>query len=358
MDCTGSAAGLELRNRGLSAKQKLPKRVSFKDETWVINIPSREESSVDLRESVVFTRNALAGNSWSNRIDAITNRRLSLETFSTSSLHANGGQRSSQSTQTCRVIGSGHDSNRAPYKSILKSSTSARHRESHLSRTCLPASNAREVPAKHSIDNYNYFKHDSSHLLPTRDTINRLEKPVLARSLPERRTALYRGSVGTENNALYNKTTRFPGGDQFSPRRTSFDHDFNRNESSRTTNAVKQPQVSFDVVGVTYGRVDKMPYFHDISGIVNGVKENNSVTNSPNDRPRLAHSTVSTTNQFDSKREGRYLSAIPAIAAFNRKTRGSRKQFSSAWTHEYDSSPKRQLPIAWQPAKQYNFSTK
>ena len=351
MDCSDTAAVVGLRNRRLSAQQKLPKRVSFKDETWVIQIPACEESARDWRNGVVFTRNSVAGNSWKNRIDTV-NRRASLET----TLYAKGGQQSPQSTQTCRSSSSGHEASRAPYKSILKTSTPTQQRASHLNRTYLPARNAREVSPRHSLNNNDYFKHDPNNLLFPRDTKTRLEKPVLARSGPVRHSTITRG-LGSEDRPLNNKTTRFLGQD-YSFKRTSSYNDLHHSERPRVTDTAKQPQVSFDVVGVTYGRVDKMPYFYDISGIMTGVKDYTPVVNSPNDRARLEHSSVSTMNQFDARKEGRRFSAIPAIAAFNKKTRGTRKHFPSAWTNDYDSSPKRHLPIAWQPAKQYNFSTR
>lgn len=361
MDCKGTASVLGIRNRRLSAKQKLPKRVSFKDEIWVIQIPAREESAVNLRDSIVFTRNSIAGNSWTNNKPDITNRQASLETVSTTSLRANEGQRSPQTTQTCRRISSGQEASRPPYKSILKTPTSIQQKKSNLNHTYLPARNTRQVSARHDFsDSCNAFKHDLSHLLPSRDTIHRFEKSAFTRSQPSRHTASLSRAVGARDGALYNKSTRFLGQD-FSFNRTSSDYDFlNQNEKARTINAAKQPQVNFDIVGVTYGRVDKMPHFYDISGIMKGVKEYPPVSNLPNnDRSRLEHSAVSTTNPSDSKRATRHSSAIPAIAAFNRKNRDTRKHFSSTWIHEYDSSPKRrELPMAWQPAKQYNFSTR
>lgn len=348
MDCSDTAAVLGLTNRRLSAQQKLRKRVSFKDETWVIHIPACEENVRDWRSGVAFTRNSVAGNSWNNRIDTV-NRRASLET----SLYANGGQQSPQTTQTCS---SGHEASRAPYKSILKTSAPTQQRASHLNRTYLPPRNAREVSPRHSLDNYDYFKNDPNNSLFPKDSKTRLEKPVMARSGPVRHSTITRG-LGSEDRSLNNKTTRFLGQDS-SFKRTSSYNDFHHSERPRVTNTAKQPQPSFDVVGVTYGRVDKMPYFYDISGIMTGVKEYTPVANSPNDRARLEHSSVSTMNQLDSRKEGRRFSAIPAIAAFNKKTRGTRKHFPSAWTNDYNSSPKRHLPIAWQPAKQYNFSTR
>jgi len=354
MDCKDSAEVVGLSNRRLSAQRKLPKRVSFKDETWVIHIPSREESPMDWQDSVVFTRNAVARNSWINRTD-IMKRRASLETFSATSLYTNGRQRSPQ----IRVSSSGNETNRAPYKSIRKNPSSPLQMERYLNRTYLPARNGREVP-RHSIDNYNYFKQDSNHLFPSKDTINRLDKPALVGTAPVRNTSISR-SLDIECGTLNNKTTRFLGQD-ISSSRTSVGNDFHRNERTRTITSAKQPQVNFDIVGVTYGRVDKMPYFYDISGIMNSVKESAPASYSPNNRTRLEHSTVSTTNQLDSRRDGRNLSAIPAIPAFSRKNRGTRQNFSSAWTRGHDSSPKSQLPaelpIAWQPAKHYNFSTK
>ena len=353
MDCSDTAAVEGLRNRRLSAQQKLPKRVSFKDETWVITIPAYEGVR-DWQSGVVFTRNAVAGNSSNDRIDTV-NRRASLDI----SLYANGGQQSPPTTQTCRLNNSGIEANRAPYKSILKTSTPTQQKGSHLNRTPLdlPARNAREVSPRHSLDNYNYFKQGPNNLLFPGDTKTRLEKPLLARSGPVRHSSISRG-LGSEDRSLNNKTTRFLGQD-ISLKRTSSYNDFHHSERTRMTNTAKQPQASFDVVGVTYGRVDKMPYFYDISGIMTGVKEYTPVVNSPNERTRLEHSSVSTLNQLDSRKEARRFSAIPAIAAFNRKTRGTRKHFPSAWTsNDYDSSRKKQLPIAWQPAKQYNFSTR
>lgn len=353
---------LGLRKPRLSTKQKLPKRVSFKDETWVINIPAYEESqnAADLRDGFVFTRDSVVGNSWLNSGTDATRGRGRLQTFSTSSsFHGNKGQQSPQTTQTYGTINPGHDISRPPYKSILKSPATSYQRKSHLIETHLPAKQTRRVSASARYDfsdTCNNFKHDPSHLLPSREVINRLEKPFLARNLPASRSSFTRGQESREG-VLYNKSARLYDQD-FSFGRTSSDYDLNQSEKTRTINSGKQSQVNFDVVGVTYGRVDKMPYFHDISGAISGMKEYTPLLNSPNDRARFEHSTVSRTSHFDSNRGGRHISVIPAIAAFNRKTRDKAKHFSTTWTREYDTNLKRQLPMAWPPSKPYNFSTK
>ncbi|KAL9980831.1 hypothetical protein ACROYT_G009469, partial [Oculina patagonica] len=120
MDCNKTASAvLELRNRRLFEPQKLQKRVSFKDEAWVIHIPAREESDTDLRESVLLARSAVAGRSALMNRAVTPNRRTSLETFSRTTLYANSDQRTPQ-TQSYRTTRLGHAANRGPFKSILK----------------------------------------------------------------------------------------------------------------------------------------------------------------------------------------------------------------------------------------------
>ncbi|KAJ7373950.1 hypothetical protein OS493_009277 [Desmophyllum pertusum] len=360
MDCKETASVLDRR---LSEPQKLPKRVSFKDETWVIHIPAREESDVNFRERVILTRNAVAGqhSALTNRAVMANGRTSLAETLSRSSLYANRGQRTPQ-TQVSRTVSSGHATNRGPYKSILKTPTPRFQKDDHLSRSQMPARHVREVSSRHSLDNY--FMPDSSHLLPSKDPINRLQKPALTRTLPTRRTVPISHAQGSDDSFLCNKTGRFVSKEFSGSNRTSLEHNFNQYERTRKFNTATQPELNFDIVGVTYGSVSEMPYFYDIRGLVDGINATDEYsfgTKSPhNDRAGLEHSSVSTPlNQFGSRREERYFSAIPAIEAFKRRTRGTRRPyFSSAWTHEQDTSPKRQLPIAWQPAKQYNFSTK
>lgn len=366
MDCKGTtASALALRNRRLSEPQKLPKRVSFKDETWVVHIPARDDSTMDLRESVIFTRNAVARNSsLTNRTLALkTNTRPSLETLSRTSSYANRGQTSTQTLMTSTTNSSepGCVLNRSPYKSILKTPTprNQQNEADRLKTSHLPARYVGEA-SRHSLNNY--FKHDSSHLLPSQDCVNRAEKPGLTRTLSSRRTLPISRSLGSDDTLLFNKTGRFVR-KEFSAgsNRTSLDYNLNHSERTNKVNSSAQPGVNFDIVGVTCGSVSEMPYFYDIRGIVhNGMNEYSSETKSPlHDRTRSEHSSVSTPlRRFSSKSEQRYLSAIPAIEAFNRRNRGTRRYSSSDWTRKQDVSPKRQLPIAWQPAKQYNFSTK
>lgn len=359
MDCKGTASAvLELRNRRLFEPQKLQKRVSFKDEAWVIHIPAREESDMDLRESVILTRNAVAGRTALKKRAVTPNRRTSLETLSSrTTLYANRDQRTPQ-TQSCRMTSSGHVASRGPYKSILKTPTPNRQKEDHLNRSQLPARSFREVSARNSVDSY--FKQDLSHLLLSKDSVNRPEKPALARSLPARRSLTISRALDSDDDLSFNKTGRFVNKEFSGSSRTSFEHNFNHNERTKTSNAATQPKENFNIVGVTYRSVNEMPYFYDIRGLANRMSEYSSgAKSSLNDRVRLEHSSVSTPlNQSVFRREERHLSAIPAIEAFNRRNRGTRRHFSSSWTHERETSPKRQLPIAWQPAKQYNFSTK
>ena len=358
MDCKETAASvLELRNRRLFEPQKLQKRVSFKDEAWVIHIPAREESDMDLRESVILTRNAVAGRSALTNRAVTPNRRTSLEMVSRNTLHANRDQRNGQ-TQSFRMASSGHVASRGPYKSILKT-TPNRQKEDHLNRSQMPARYLREVSARNSVDSY--FKQDSSHLLPSKDTLNRLEKRALARTLPARRSLTISRALSSDDDlGGWNKTGRFVGREFSGSSRTSVEHNFNHNEHTKTVNTATRPEGNFNIVGVTYRSVNEMPYFYDIKGLTNKMNEYSSGAKSPlNDRASLEHSSVSASlNQSGSRREERYLSAVPAIEAFHRRNRGARRHFSSAWTREQDTSPKRQLPIAWQPAKQYNFSTK
>ena len=357
MDCKQTASVLELTNRRLFEPQKLQKRVSFKDDAWVIHIPAREENDIDLRESVVL-RNAVAGRPGLTNRTVTPNRRTSSETLSRTSLYANRDQRTPQ-TQSY-MTGSGHSvTTRGPFKSILKTPTPIRKKEDHLHRSQQDTARCfREVSVKNSVDSC--FKQDLSHLLPSKDSVHRLEKPVLTRNLPTRRSLTISRALSSDDDLGYNKTGRFVGKEFTGPSRTPFQHNFNNNERTKTFNIATQPERDINIVGVTYRSVNEMPYFYDIKGLTNRMNEYPSDAKSPlNDRARLEHSSVSTSlNQSGSRRKERYLSAIPAIEAFNRRNRGTRRYSSSGWTHEQVTSPKRQLPIAWQPAKQYNFSTK
>ena len=352
----GTASVLELGNRRLLEPKKLRKRVSFKEEAWVINIPAGEESAVDLRRSVILTRNAVANGTLT------PSRRPSLETFSCrATLYASKDQRSPQAHSS---RSSGHATNRGPYKSILKTSKPSHQKEDHLHRSQMPARHFRDVSARNSVD-LNYFKHDSRHLLPSKDSVNRQEKDTFARSLPARRQSLtIPRPLGSDNDFSYNKTGRSVGKDYSASGRQAVEPNYNQyhNERDKAKNTATQPAgVNFNIVGVTYRTMNEMPYFYDIRGLANRINEYSSAAKSPlNGQARSEHSSVpKSLNHFgQSKREERHFSAIPAIEAFNRRNRGSRRHFSSAWTSEQVTSPKRQLPIAWQPAKQYNFSTK
>ena len=357
----GTASVLGLENRRLLEPQKLRKRVSFKDEAWVIHIPACEESDVDLRRSVILTRNAVANGT------VTPSKRTSLETFSRASLHTSKHLRTPQA-HTCRIVRSGHATNRGPYKSILKTSTPNHQNEDHLHRSQMPARHFRDVSvgvsARHSVDGY--FKHDSSHLLPSKDSVNRLEKQAFAQPLPARRSLTIPRALGSNDDFSYNKTARFVGKEYSTPSRRAVELNYNQYHHERDkTNHTATPQPTavnqFNIVGVTYRSVNEMPYFYDIRGLADRINEYSSSTKSPlNGQARLEHSSVpKPLNQFGpSKREDRQFSAIPAIEAFNSRNRRTRRHCSSAWTSEQVTSPKRPLPIAWQPAKQYNFSTK
>lgn len=352
----GSASVLELGNRRLFEPQKLRKRVSFKDEAWVINIPAGEESDVDLRRSVILTRNAVANRTLT------PSRRPSLETFSSkASLYANKDQRSPQA-HSGRIVSSGQATNRGPYKSILKTPTPSHQKDNHLHRSQMPARHFRDISARNSVDSY--FKQGSRHLQPSKDSVNRLENDAFARPLPARRSLTMPRALGSDKDISYNKTGRFVGKEYPASSRPAVELNYNQyhNERDETKNTATQPGgVNFNIVGVTYRSVNEMPYFYDIRGLANRINEYSSGTKSPlNGQARLEHSSVpKPLNQFGpSKREERHFSAIPAIEAFNRRNRGARRHFSSAWASEQVTSPKRQLPRAWQPAKQYNFSTK
>lgn len=350
----GTTSVLELENRRLSEPQKLRKRVAFKDEAWVINIPPCEESHVDLRRSVVLTRNAVANGTLT------PSTRPSLETISCrASLHTNKDQ--SPQTHSSRIVSSGQATHRGPYKSILKTSTQSHQKEDQLHRSQMSAGRFRDGSARNSVDSY--FKQGSRHLLPSKDSVNRLEKDVFTRPLPEKRSLIPR-APGSDNDFSYNKTGRFAGKEFSASSRPAVELNFNQyhNERDNTKNTATKPTgANFNIVGVTYRSVNEIPYFYDIRGLSNRINEYSSGAKSTlNGQARLEHSSVpKPLNQFDpSKREERHFSAIPAIEAFNRRNRGTGRRFSSTWTSERVSSPKRLLPNAWQPAKQYNFSKK
>lgn len=171
--------------------------------------------------------------------------------------------------------------------------------------------------------------------------------------------------LGTEDASLFNKTGR-SAGKEFTAgsNRTFFDHNFKppASEGRSKAEGAPQPGINFGIVGVTYGGVNQTPYFYDIRGIANnGIAEYSREKRSPfHDRTRSEHSSVSTQqNHYSSpKRQERHLAAIPAIEAFNRRSRGTGRYSSRDWTHKQNASAKKQLPIAWQPSKQNNFSTK
>lgn len=354
----GTTSVLELENRRLLEPQKHRKRVSFKDEAWVINIPSCEESHVDLRRSVLLTRNAVANGTLT------PSRRPSLETFSSrASLHANNDQRSPQA-HSGRIISSGHSTNRGPYKSILKTSTPSHQKKDQLHRSQISARHFRDVSARNSVDGY--FKQGSArHLLPSKDSVNRLEKDAFTRPLPAKRSPIIPRALGSDNDFSYSKTGRFVSKEYSAsgrPAAVELNYNLYHNKRDDTKNTATQlTGDNFNIVGVTYRSVSEMPYFSHITGLANRINEYSSGTKSTlNGQACLEHSSVpKPLNQFNpSKREERHFSAIPAIEAFNRRNRGARRHFSSTWTSEQVTSPKRQLPLAWQPAKQYNFSTK
>lgn len=363
-DPTGSV--LTLRNRRLSEPQKLPKRVSFKDEAWVIHIPARDENTVGLRESVLFTRNGVAGNSVSaNRTLALKpNTGANFETFSHKSSFASSEQ---ADTQTWMISTTTLEPRKsvAPYKSILKASASQNHfHEDHLKTHNLHTAYVGEA-SRHFLNNY--FKHDTSHLLPSTNVVKRVERTVITRTPSSRRSLPNNRALGTEDASLFNQTGR-PAGKEFTAgsHRTLLDHTFKTtaNEGTSKAGTAAQPGINFGVVGVTYGGVNEMPYFYGIRGIANnGIAEYSSEKRASfHDRTRSEHSSVSTPhkNSLSPKTQERYLSAIPAIETFNRRSRGTGRYSSSDWSRKQDTSPKKQLqlPIAWQLSKQNNFSTK
>ena len=362
-DPTGSV--LTLRNRRLSEPQKLPKRVSFKDEAWVINIPARGENTVDLREGVLFTRNVVARNSVLANGTSLhkPNTGVNFATLPNNSPYANSEHTDTQTWMTSRAIGSEPRTSRAPCKSILKASASRiRLNEDHLKTHNLNAACFGEA-SRHFLNNY--FKHDTSHLLPSTDVVKRVERPVITRTLSSRRSLSNTRPLGTEDASLFNKTGR-SAGKEFTAgsNRTFFDHNFRppASEGRSKAEGAPQPGINFGIVGVTYGGVNQTPYFYDIRGIANnGIAEYSREKRSPfHDRTRSEHSSVSTPqNHYSSpKRQERHLAAIPAIEAFNRRSRGTGRYSSRDWTHKQNASAKKQLPIAWQPSKQNNFSTK
>ena len=196
----GTASVKELESRRLFEPQKLRKRVSFKDEAWVINIPPCEESHVDLRRSVILTRNAVANGTLA------PSRRSSLETFSS---RASLNKDQSPQAHSCRIVSSGHATHCGPYKSILKTSTPNRQKEDQLHRSQMSAGHLRDVSARNSVDSY--FKQGSRHLLPYKDSVKRLEKDTFTRPLPAKRSPIIPRALGSDNDFGFNKTGRFVG---------------------------------------------------------------------------------------------------------------------------------------------------
>lgn len=366
MNCNDLAGSLSTsRNRRLSKPQKLPKRVSFKDETWVIHIPARDENSVSLRESALFTKNSVAEKSvTANRTSALKpSTGANFDTFSHKSSHANVEQTDSQTWMTSTTTSSGPIKIGAPYKSILKASASRNHfGEFHLKTHNLHTACVGEASRRFLS---NYFKHDTSHLLPSTNAVGRVERPVITRNLSSRRSLPNTRALGTEDASVFNKTGR-SAGKEFTAgsQRILLDHTFKPAASERTSKvgAAAQPGLNFGIVGVTYGGMKEMPYFYDIRGIANnGIAHYSNEKTSPfYDRTRSEHSSVSKPHNrsLSPKTQERYLSTIPAIEAFNRRSRGRGRYSSNDWSCEQETSPKKQLPIAWQLSKQNNFSTK
>ncbi|KAL9980832.1 hypothetical protein ACROYT_G009470 [Oculina patagonica] len=223
-----------------------------------------------------------------------------------------------------------------------KTPTPNRQKEDHLNRSQLPARSFREMSTRNSADSY--FKQDLSHLLSSKDPVNRLEKPDLARIQPARRSLTISRALGSDDDSGYSKTGRYVGKEFSGSSRTSFEHNFNHNERIKAINSATQPKENFNIVGVTYRSVNEMPYFYDIRGQANRMSDYSSGAKSPlNDRVRLGHSSVSTPlNQSVFRREERHFSAIPAIEAFNRRSRVYKTKKQRA----YEGHPVQQLEQA------------
>ena len=153
INTTGSILGTT--NRRLSSQKKRPKRVSFKDETLVIPIPSREASTPIWRYSDAFTVH-----SYDNSENTPT-RQTGLEAFSTACFFGNGAQKSPATTMVNRSSSLTERVKETPSKSALKtfsSSATLTQRKSYLDKSYRPVTR-REIGnvTSRSLDNLNTF---------------------------------------------------------------------------------------------------------------------------------------------------------------------------------------------------------
>lgn len=355
INTTGSILGTT--NRRLSSQKKRPKRVSFKDETLVIPIPSREASTPIWRYSDAF--NTVTVHSYDNSENTPT-RQTDLEAFSTACFFGNGAQKSPATTMVNRSSSLTERVKETPSKSALKtfsSSATLTQRKSYLDKSYRPVTR-REIGkvTSRSLDNLNTFLKQgfsvSSHNTFVKSS---LERPTLGGTTPARPTSVSRG-LHRENSQLNHKTRRFLSL-EFPFNRISSDVDFHSGDKTRTTSFGDQPHLNLDIVGVTCEGVNKKPYFHDTSDVDRSWKYS-PVTNRRNDRGVLRHSSVSTASQFnalESTKGPRHLSAVPG---FYKNSPDTREFSALTWKSSNDSFSKRQLPVAWQTDQRYNYSTK
>lgn len=352
INTTGSILGTTRRR--LSPQKKRPKRVSFKDETLVIPIPSREASTPIWRYS--DTLNAVTVHSYNNSENTPT-RQTGLEAFSTACFLGNSAQKSPPTTVVNRSSSLTEKVKETPSKSALRtfsSTATLTQKKSYLDKSYRPVTRREigEVTSRSSLDSLNTFLKQgfsvSSHN-------NSLEKPTLGGTTPPRPISVSRG-LRRENSLLNHKTRRFLSL-EFPFNRISSDVDFHCSDKSRATSFGNQPHMNLDIVGVTCEGVNKKPYFHDTSDVDRSWKYS-PVTNTRNDRGVLRHSSVSTASQFnalDSTKGTRHLSAVPG---FNKSSPDTKEFSAQTWRSANDSFRKRQLPVAWQTDQRYNYSTK
>lgn len=358
MEIKTTASILGTTKRRLSSQKKRLKRVSFKDETLVIPIPSREESSPIWRYSDAF--NAVTVHSYNNSENTPTRQR-DLEAFSPACFFGNGAQRSPQTTQVNRSSSLREKVTETLPKSALKtfsSSATLTQKKSYLDKSYRPITRREigEVTSRSSLDSLNKFLKQGFNMNSHTTSIkSSLEKPILGGTTPPRQISVSRG-LQRENSLLNHKTRRFLSLD-FPFKRISSDVDFQRSDTSRAMSFGNQPHMNLDIVGVTCEGANKKPHFHDTSDVDSSWKYS-PVTNTLNDRGALRHSSVSTASQFnvsDSTKGTRHLSAVPG---FNRNSPDTREFSALTWKSANDSFPKRELPIAWQTDQRYSYSTK
>ncbi|XP_068747607.1 uncharacterized protein [Montipora capricornis] len=340
MECnTGTVLGST--NRRLSTRQKLPKRVSFKDETLIIHIPSREDSPSIWRESRVLNKETVEDTSGENFSDSAAPKWFG--TLSSASLFANDAQRSRRTTQIRRSSSLGEKTEQPVHRPVLKT-YSATQRGNTLNRTYRPITRREMsdvfVSSRYSLNDWSIDG-------PTAVEKSGLTNQVLDSAQPQIHSSPSRG-LRKEESLLNQKTQRFLSLD-VPFKRISYDTD--RRKAPPFAN---QSQMHLNIVGVTYEGVDKNPYFCDISHMDN-IRKRSPATNLPNDRMAFRHSSVSTVSQVDSRKGTRHFSAIPT---FNKKSHETREYPANTWKIAYDYSSPARLPIAWQANKRYNFSTK